>query len=71
MTTFRFRALTVPETATAGAVGAFVALLTWLAQFDSAPSSAYFHPHGYCYLWQPGLVGVHVRSSGSRRTQRS
>src|SRR5262249_15324071 len=22
--------------------------------------SALFHPHGYCYLWQPGLVSLHV-----------
>jgi len=21
-----------------------------------------FHPHGYCYLWQPGLIGLHVVS---------
>jgi signal transduction histidine kinase len=62
MTAFRFRTLTPTEMAQAGAVGAFVALLTWLAQLDSAPSSEYFHPHGYCYLWQPGLVGVHVAS---------
>ncbi|MDQ3606288.1 MAG: response regulator, partial [Gemmatimonadota bacterium] len=21
-----------------------------------------FHPHGYCYLWKPGLIGLHVVS---------
>ncbi len=21
-----------------------------------------FHPHGYCYLWKPGLIWLHVVS---------
>ncbi|NJL46625.1 MAG: PAS domain S-box protein [Leptolyngbyaceae cyanobacterium SM2_5_2] len=32
-------------------------LLDWLA---SRP----FIPHGHCYLWQPGLVGLHALSDG-------
>jgi signal transduction histidine kinase/ActR/RegA family two-component response regulator len=40
----------------------FAALLTRLALLDYASSSAFFHPHGYCYLWQPGLVSAHVVS---------
>src|SRR5437899_11476267 len=35
--------------------------LMWLAAMDGRPNPL-FHPHGYCYLWQPGLVGVHVIS---------
>jgi signal transduction histidine kinase/CheY-like chemotaxis protein len=35
-------------------------VLTRLAMLDHAASSAFFHPHGYCYLWQPGLVSAHV-----------
>ncbi|MEP6497163.1 sensor histidine kinase [Microcoleus vaginatus] len=26
--------------------------------------SNYFIPHGHCYLWKPGLVGLHVLSDG-------
>ncbi len=33
------------------------ALLDWL-------SSRPFIPHGHCYLWQPGLVGLHALSDG-------
>jgi hypothetical protein len=25
-------------------------------------SSSGFMPHGYCYLWNPGLVGLHLVS---------
>jgi signal transduction histidine kinase len=39
-------------------------LLARLALFDFAPRSALFHPHGYCYLWQPHLVAAHVISDG-------
>jgi signal transduction histidine kinase len=35
--------------------------LAWLALLDARPNS-FFHPHGYCYLWQPALVGAHVTS---------
>lgn len=24
--------------------------------------SGYFIPHGHCYLWKPGLVGLHIVS---------
>ena len=24
--------------------------------------SNYFIPHGHCYLWKPGLVGLHILS---------
>ncbi|MEG4024341.1 ATP-binding protein [Microcoleus sp. S13C4] len=26
--------------------------------------SNYFIPHGHCYLWKPGLVGLHILSDG-------
>ena len=51
----RFR-VTGAFVATAGAIG-----LTSLARLDIHPNPL-FHPHGYCYLWEPGLVGVHVVS---------
>jgi hypothetical protein len=40
------------------------ALLARVAFFDYSPGSELFHPHGYCYLWQPDLVGAHVISDG-------
>jgi signal transduction histidine kinase/CheY-like chemotaxis protein len=40
------------------------AVLVRLALFDFAAGSSMFHPHGYCYLWQPGLVAAHVISDG-------
>ena len=40
----------------AGMVG-----LAWMARADLSPNPM-FHPHGYCYLWEPRLVGVHVAS---------
>lgn len=27
-------------------------------------NSSGFHPHGYCYLWKPGLIWLHVISDG-------
>ena len=30
--------------------------------FRELLSTQGFHPHGYCYLWKPGLVGLHVVS---------
>jgi PAS domain S-box-containing protein len=27
---------------------------------DVTSADPFFHPHGYCYLWQPGLVWTHV-----------
>ncbi len=27
-------------------------------------SSDEFMPHGHCYLWQPGIVALHVISDG-------
>jgi len=43
---------------TIGGLGT-VAILVRLAMRDSAQSGL-FHPHGYCYLWMPSLVGLHV-----------
>jgi signal transduction histidine kinase len=45
-------------------VTVFVALLVRLALFDFSASSEIFHPHGYCYLWRPDLVALHVVSDG-------
>lgn len=41
------------------ALAAGVAGLALLARADLSPNPM-FHPHGYCYLWEPALVGVHV-----------
>jgi signal transduction histidine kinase/CheY-like chemotaxis protein len=54
----RLRILTVVGLVTLGA------LLVRLALFDFAAGDSLFHPHGYCYLWQPGLVAAHVISDG-------
>ena len=35
------------------------AMLVRLAMLD-VRQSGLFHPHGYCYLWMPSLVGTHV-----------
>jgi signal transduction histidine kinase len=40
------------------------AVLLRLAFFDYSPGSELFHPHGYCYLWQPDLVAAHVVADG-------
>ena len=40
------------------------AVLVRLALYDYSPGSEMFHPHGYCYLWEPKLVGAHVISDG-------
>jgi len=61
MTAIRFRPLTRVRVISVAALAVFAALLTRLALLD-ASSSDRFHPHGYCYLWQPGLVGAHVVS---------
>ena len=45
-------------------LAAFAAVLVRLAFFDYSPGSEMFHPHGYCYLWQPDLVAAHVISDG-------
>jgi signal transduction histidine kinase/CheY-like chemotaxis protein len=52
----RIRVLTVVGVLTLGA------LLVRLALFDLGAGDSMFHPHGYCYLWQPGLVAAHVIS---------
>src|SRR5512147_2708631 len=39
---------------------AVVVALILLALKDLAPNA--FHAHGYCYLWQPSLVGLLVVS---------
>lgn len=33
--------------------------LLYIANLDRTPNPL-FHPHGYCYLWEPALVGAHV-----------
>ena len=43
---------------------AVLAMLTRLALLDFAESSDMFHPHGFCYLWQPPLVSAHVIADG-------
>jgi len=45
----------------AGALGlaGATAMLVRLAMLD-ARQRGLFHPHGYCYLWMPALVGTHV-----------
>lgn len=40
------------------------ATLSWPAWFGSALETSGYMPHGHCYLWQPGLVGLHVVSDG-------
>jgi signal transduction histidine kinase len=62
MTAIRFRPLTRVQMVSVAGVAALAALLTRLALLDHAPSSDLFHPHGYCYLWRPGLVTAHVVS---------
>src|SRR5688572_22124751 len=60
MTALHLRAPTRVQVITAAGLAIFAVLLTRLALLDHAPSSEMFHPHGYCYLWQPGLVSAHV-----------
>ena len=64
MTAIPFRRMTRTQVVSVVALAALAALLTRLALLDHAPSSALFHPHGYCYLWRPGLVAAHVISDG-------
>src|SRR4029077_1876841 len=33
-----------------------------MKEFLETLFSSDFEPHGYCYLWNPGLVGLHVVS---------
>jgi len=35
-----------------------------LEQFQALFSTGPFVPHGHCYLWQRGLVGLHALSDG-------
>jgi len=62
MTAIAFRHMTRAQVVSVAALAALAALLTRLALLDHGPSSELFHPHGYCYLWQPGLVAAHVIS---------
>lgn len=41
------------------ALGSGVLGLLYIANLDRTPNPL-FHPHGYCYLWEPALVGAHV-----------
>ena len=63
MTAIRFRPLSRMQVISVAALATLAALLTRLALLDFE-SSNLFHPHGYCYLWQPGLVAAHVVSDG-------
>lgn len=40
--------------------GGGIAVLAVLAARDFATPNPLFHPHGFCYLWQPGIVAAHV-----------
>ena len=62
MTAIPFRRVTRVQVVSAVVFAALAALLTRLALLDHGPASKLFHPHGYCYLWQPGLVAAHVIS---------
>src|SRR5689334_11264090 len=64
----------LPPPATSGASGPLraaalasaavgIGALAALARLDVSPNPL-FHPHGYCFLWEPGLVGAHVISDG-------
>jgi len=64
MNAFGLRDTTRVQFASVAGLVVLAAVLTRLAMLDYAKSSAFFHPHGYCYLWQPGLVGAHVVSDG-------
>jgi hypothetical protein len=46
------------RTSVAVAIGATVTLVAWPA--FTRMSVAGMHPHGYCYLWDPSLVTLHV-----------
>ena len=50
------------QTITALGLVTLAAVLLRLAFYDYSPGSEFFHPHGYCYLWQPALVSAHVVS---------
>ena len=64
MNAFGLRDTTRVQFASVAGLAVLAAVLTRLAMLDYAKSSAFFHPHGYCYLWQTGLVGAHVVSDG-------
>src|SRR5579872_2631153 len=44
-------------------LAAALVVLVWVSAMDRT-SNPMFHPHGYCYLWEPSLVGAHVISDG-------
>jgi signal transduction histidine kinase/ActR/RegA family two-component response regulator len=46
---------------TATAIVVIAALVAWPLFFQRRLASG-FHPHGYCYLWDPTLVSLHVIS---------
>jgi signal transduction histidine kinase/CheY-like chemotaxis protein len=64
MDAFSLRDTSRAHVATLAGLAVLAVFLTRLAMLDYGSSSAYFHPHGYCYLWQPGLVSAHVISDG-------
>jgi signal transduction histidine kinase/CheY-like chemotaxis protein len=62
MNAFSLRDATRTQFAILGGLAMLAIFLTQLAKLDYSTGSIYFHPHGYCYLWQPGLVSAHVIS---------
>ncbi len=44
----------------AALLAALILALVWIASRDVTDSNPLFHPHGYCYLWEPSLVWTHV-----------
>ena len=59
-----FLGLSRSKTARRVAIGSAAAMLLIVFVFAraDAATAAVFHPHGYCYLWRPGLVAGHVVS---------
>jgi PAS domain-containing protein len=55
-------ALDPTSSRTRGAVFLFLSVSAFLfvGLRDVTSSNPFFHPHGYCYLWEPGLVWTHV-----------
>lgn len=54
--------LPVPRSAAQMAGAALLAALLLAPGFLELRSGMPLHPHGFCYLWQPGLVALHVGS---------
>ncbi len=50
-----------PRSVGIAAVAVLASVVVWIGSLDADPNPL-FHPHGYCYLWQPSLVAAHVSS---------